>query len=119
MWFLGASSTCELRHLQPENILKRLPSIKALDLTLIGFLGDKDPDNSVVPDARAKNLPEGVIRTEVADKRDVSLRAFKGTLQEALDRNFASPESGAADKEGGAKQGGGGYNASSSSSAAA
>eukprot|EP00929_Paragymnodinium_shiwhaense_P076368 TRINITY_DN39253_c0_g1_i1.p1 TRINITY_DN39253_c0_g1~~TRINITY_DN39253_c0_g1_i1.p1 ORF type:complete len:539 (+),score=140.97 TRINITY_DN39253_c0_g1_i1:155-1771(+) len=119
MWFLGASSTCELRHLQPDTVMKRIPQAKALNLTLVGFLGDKDPDNSVVPDPQANKLPEGLMKTERKDERTVSLRAFKGTLQEALDRNFGPPPGEAASTDGAAgKESGstGGYNTVAESS---
>mmetsp|Transcript_22587 Transcript_22587/g.59667 ORF Transcript_22587/g.59667 Transcript_22587/m.59667 type:complete len:529 (-) Transcript_22587:39-1625(-) len=85
LWFLGASSTCELRHLIPAPLLERLPGMKALDMTLVGFLGELDPDNKRVPDARADQLPKKPIMTELNGQM-VCLRTIQGTLEEALGR---------------------------------
>ncbi|CAJ1343322.1 unnamed protein product [Effrenium voratum] len=83
MWFLGVSSTCELRWLRPVELLKRLPTVHCLELELIGFLGEIDPDNSRVPDPKADQLPEGILETE-HEGRQALLRATKGSLDDAL-----------------------------------
>ncbi|CAE7376308.1 SMT1 [Symbiodinium necroappetens] len=109
-WFLGASSTCELRWLKPAEILKRLPAIQCLALELIGFLGEIDPDNSRVPDPNIDKLPEGIMKISVDERQALchplsllgelavdlqlyrrwdgpaSLRATQGSLEEALDK---------------------------------
>jgi len=89
-WFLGASSTCELRWLKPAEILKRLPAIQCLALELIGFLGEIDPDNSRVPDPNIDKLPEGIMKINV-DERQAFLRATRGSLEEALDKELLLP----------------------------
>merc|ERR1712172_203643 len=35
-WFVGASSTCELRWLQAAHLMDRMPECKVLDISLIG-----------------------------------------------------------------------------------
>lgn len=91
IWFLGASSTCELRLLRPKTLMTHLPGVKLLEISLIGFLGELDPDNKRVPDPKADALPEASqSRAEhvSVDDRFVSMRVVKGTLQEALDKVF-------------------------------
>merc|ERR1719305_1615198 len=85
-WFLGVSSTCELRWLQASALMSRLPSVSTLELNLIGFLGEKDPENKQVPDPRADNLPGDVSQYALAGSpnRRMLVRAIKGTLQDAL-----------------------------------
>ncbi|CAK9006388.1 Hypothetical protein (Fragment), partial [Durusdinium trenchii] len=90
--FVGVSSTCELRWLRPAELLKRLPTVQCLELELVGFLGEIDPDNSRVPDP-VKELPEGVIETQLEDRQAretcqlhavSGLRATKGSLEDAV-----------------------------------
>jgi len=88
IWFVGASSTCELRWLQPATLLRRLPSLECLELELIGFLGEIDPDNSKVPDPKADSLPEGITETSGEDGRRVLLRATKGTFEDAMTKEL-------------------------------
>jgi tetratricopeptide (TPR) repeat protein len=66
-WFLGSSSTCELRWLQPNAFMSRLPSVSTLELVLIGFLGEYDPDNKRIPDPIGDKLPKAVLKHRVAD----------------------------------------------------
>lgn len=87
IWFIGASSTCELRWLRPAELLKRLPTVQSLELELVGFLGEIDPDNSRVPDPKVNDLPEGIVETQL-EKRQALLRATKGTLDEALEQGL-------------------------------
>ena len=42
IYFLGASSTCELRYLAPQVWLTRYPKVKKFRFVLIGFLGQLD-----------------------------------------------------------------------------
>jgi len=99
-WFLGASSTCELRWLQPSSLLKRLPSVKTLELSLVGFLGELSPENKREPDPKADSLPLGSNRSKVTEDQEVILRVVKGTLAEALEKEFKQPPAGEeADKE--------------------
>jgi len=87
-WFVGASSTCELRWLKPAALLERLPGVQSLELELVGFLGEIDPDNSKVPDPKADSLPEGIAETTAEDGRQALLRVTKGTLEEALSKEL-------------------------------
>mmetsp|Transcript_52400 Transcript_52400/g.113550 ORF Transcript_52400/g.113550 Transcript_52400/m.113550 type:complete len:516 (-) Transcript_52400:152-1699(-) len=89
LWFVGASSTCELRQLQAKTLMSRLPALKVLELVLIGFLGDLDPDNSRTPDPRADSLPQGLVQTSIGGDRRILFRAIKGTLKEALATDLA------------------------------
>jgi len=92
-WFLGASSTCELRWLQPAALLARLPRVQTLELGLIGFLGELTPENKREPDPKEDSLPLGVKRTAIKDQK-VILRVVKGTMQEALDKDLKQPAAG-------------------------
>ena len=83
MWFLGASSTCELRHLSPAPLLERLPGIKAIEMTMVGFLGELDPDNKRVPDPRQDLLPTHPILTDLEGKK-ICVHCVPGTLEDAL-----------------------------------
>eukprot|EP00933_Yihiella_yeosuensis_P043899 TRINITY_DN3893_c0_g1_i1.p1 TRINITY_DN3893_c0_g1~~TRINITY_DN3893_c0_g1_i1.p1 ORF type:complete len:539 (-),score=110.51 TRINITY_DN3893_c0_g1_i1:462-1853(-) len=83
-WFIGASSTCELRWLRLQLLLERMPMLQCLETELIGFLGETDPDNKRVPDPKLDSLPEGKLETEVDSNRKASLRCRKGTLEENL-----------------------------------
>lgn len=89
-WFLGVSTTCEVRHLQPTALLPRLPSISTLELVLVGFLGEKDPQNKTIPDSGAEKLTqgEGACQRLKVDDRRVVIRAIKGTLQDALKKEL-------------------------------
>mmetsp|Transcript_29494 Transcript_29494/g.57828 ORF Transcript_29494/g.57828 Transcript_29494/m.57828 type:complete len:528 (-) Transcript_29494:151-1734(-) len=84
MWFVGASSTCELRFLQAKTLMTRLPHVQSLELVLLGFLGELDPDNKRVPDPKADGVPQGITRTKLDDGRCISLQLIKGALQDAL-----------------------------------
>lgn len=91
-WFLGASSTCELRFLQHADLLSRLPSVRALELVLIGFLGEVGPDNKREPDPKADALRfGGILQTKLDEDRRVFTRLFPGSLQEALDGRPTEP----------------------------
>jgi len=91
-WFLGASSTCELRWLQPSAIMARLPSVVALELVLIGFLGELDPDNKRAPDPKADNLPKVLLHKTIDEgARSFSVRVLPGTLQDVLAKAEAPP----------------------------
>eukprot|EP00931_Biecheleriopsis_adriatica_P087713 TRINITY_DN62145_c0_g1_i1.p1 TRINITY_DN62145_c0_g1~~TRINITY_DN62145_c0_g1_i1.p1 ORF type:complete len:493 (-),score=122.39 TRINITY_DN62145_c0_g1_i1:26-1504(-) len=90
-WFVGASSTCELRWLRPTELLRRMPSLQCLELELIGFLGEIDPDNSRVPDPKASSLPEGISETNVDGGRRALLRATKGSMEEAVKEEVLPP----------------------------
>mmetsp|Transcript_23032 Transcript_23032/g.41990 ORF Transcript_23032/g.41990 Transcript_23032/m.41990 type:complete len:568 (+) Transcript_23032:142-1845(+) len=83
-WFLGVSSTCELRWLQPSVLLSRLPNLETLEVAMIGFLGELDPENKRVPDPKANSLPEGVV--ECGDR--CLLRIIKSSLQDALTKQL-------------------------------
>lgn len=83
-WFLGVSSTCELRWLQPSVLLSRLPNLATLEVALIGFLGELDPENKRVPDPKADSLREGVV--ECGDR--CVLRIVKASLQDALTKQL-------------------------------
>lgn len=88
MWFLGASSTCELRWLRPKVLMSRLPGVKTLEVALIGFLGELDPENKRIPDPQAESLPPTKVASIPVDdekERKVLMRVIKGTMQEALD----------------------------------
>lgn len=89
-WFLGVSSTCEMRHLLPTILMARLPNISALELVLIGFLGDRDPENKMVPDAGADKLTQGdgACQRLAVGGRSVVIRAIKGTMQDALKKEL-------------------------------
>lgn len=89
IWFLGVSSTCELRWLQARTIMNRLPGIESLELVLIGFLGELTPDNKREPDPKGENVPQGCTMSRLDGGRSISLRVVKGTLQEALDKELA------------------------------
>jgi tetratricopeptide (TPR) repeat protein len=91
-WFLGVSSTCEFRWLQPSAILSRLPSLSLLELVLIGFLGEKDPDNKFVPDPNVDSLPRGILEKRIQEDplRRVLIRCVKGTMQDALEKELKS-----------------------------
>lgn len=91
VWFIGASSTCELRWLQPSTLMERLPNLESLELVLIGFLGELNPDNTRVPDPKVDDLPKGTIRTPVNKDRHVLVRAIKGSLQDALEKELKRP----------------------------
>lgn len=88
VWFLGASSTCELRLLQPATFLSRLPSIKQLEVALIGFLGDVGPDNKRELDPRDASLPVGLKQSSLPGDRKIMFQVVKGTLQEALEKDL-------------------------------
>jgi hypothetical protein len=85
-WFLGSSSTCELRWLQPNVFMSRLPSVSTLELVLVGFLGEYGPDNKLIPDPIGDKLPKAVLYHQVEDdpSRKVYVRVVKGSLQDAL-----------------------------------
>lgn len=85
-WFLGSSSTCELRWLQPNVFMSRLPSVSTLELALIGFLGEYDPDKKRIPDPMADKMPKAVLRHRVAgdSSKNVYVRVVKGSMQDAL-----------------------------------
>jgi len=83
-WFLGSSSTCEMRWLQPAALMSRLPGLSTLELVLIGFEGEKDPENKIIPDARANTLPKAVLKHPISDSRRCYVRTVKGYLQDAL-----------------------------------
>jgi len=84
MWFVGASSTCELRYLQAKTLMTRLPHVQSLELKLLGFLGELNPDNKREPDPKGEGVPQGITRTKLDDGRCISLQLIKGTLQDAL-----------------------------------
>jgi len=87
LWFIGASTTCELRWLLPMQLLQRLPSVQSLDVVMIGFLGELDPDNKRVPDPKVDALPVGRLESTLKESsRRFSIHAIKGTLQEALEQ---------------------------------
>lgn len=96
-WFLGCSSTCELRLMQPIGMMQRMPGLQALELVLVGFLGELDPDGKREHDPKAETLPKGLIQSSLADGRKVSLMTIKGTLQEALEKELALPAKQAAE----------------------
>jgi len=85
-WFIGASSPCELRLLQPQTLLTRLPKVRHLEVALIGFLGELTPENEREPDPKADDLPLGCKSAPLPDDPDtrVTLRVIKGTLQDAV-----------------------------------
>lgn len=87
IWFLGASSTCELRWLRLDKMISRLPFVTNLDVTLIGFLGELDPSNKRVPDPKAEAgiSEEPVSKKFDDDNRTATIRCLKGTLQDVLD----------------------------------
>lgn len=89
-WFLGASSTCELRWLQPNVFMSRLPSVSTLELVLVGFLGEYDPQNKRIPDPMADKMPKALLKHRVADdsERNVYVRIVKGSLQDALEKEL-------------------------------
>lgn len=100
-WFLGASSTCELRWLQPKILLSRLPALSQLELVLIGFLGELDPDNKRLPDPKADHLrdivlPDVLPGSEGSEDRRAEVRIVMGTLQQALEKMAKSKSSTAA-----------------------
>merc|ERR1719265_2380951 len=68
--------------------MSRLPGVKLLEIALIGFLGELDPENKRVPDPKAGSLPPPRAVPIEVDDRLVSMRVVKGTLQEALDKVF-------------------------------
>jgi len=102
VWFLGASSTCELRWLQPASLLARLPKVKSLELALIGFLGELNPENKREPDPREASLPLGAKTSRLPsdEARQMTLRVVKGTLQDALEKELKlEPEAPSSDDE--------------------
>jgi len=94
IWLLGASSTCELRWIQPSTLMSRLPGIQHLEIVLIGFLGELDPENKRIPDPKAEGLSQDWAHTELDGGRRVSLRAFCGNLQDAVDQGIGPPKDG-------------------------
>lgn len=85
LWFLGVSSTCELRWLKPSVLLEKLPSVAEIEIVLIGFLGELDPDNKRVPDPKGDSLPPGLLEAKAEDgTRRATVRLLKGTLEEVL-----------------------------------
>lgn len=91
-WFAGASSTCELRWLRPAVLMERMPSLQRLELELVGFLGEVNPDNNREPDPKADQLPEGISETSMEGGRKALLRATKGTLEDTLAKDHLSPQ---------------------------
>lgn len=87
-WFVGASSTCELRLLQAKALMARLPGVKTLELVLIGFLGDLDPDNKRIPDPQIGSLSKTVGETIVGEDQKVTVRVIQRTLQDALEHEL-------------------------------
>lgn len=92
-WFVGCSSTCELRHLQPSALMSRLPALRSLEVVLNGFMGEYDPDNKRIPDPKEATLPKGLLHTTVGDDQHVFIRIVKGTLEAALEDELM-PEGG-------------------------
>lgn len=86
LWFLGASSTCELRWLQGVRLLARLPSVQRLRIHLIGFIGELDPDNKREPDPNLEKLPKEPFITNSDDGRQCEISAVVGSLEEALQK---------------------------------
>jgi len=86
LWFLGCSSTCELRWLQPSVLMARLPAIVHLEIVMIGFMGELDPENKKIPDPKDGDLPVNqVLRTTLDEgRRSVSVRVVQGYLKDAL-----------------------------------
>lgn len=88
-WFLGASSSCELRWLQPAALMTRLPEVTELEVAMIGFLGELTPDNTREPDPKADMLPKIALESKIdGGQRRVMVRMIKGTLQEALAKDL-------------------------------
>eukprot|EP00746_Dinoflagellata_sp_MGD_P165068 gnl/MRDRNA2_/MRDRNA2_94132_c0_seq1.p1 gnl/MRDRNA2_/MRDRNA2_94132_c0~~gnl/MRDRNA2_/MRDRNA2_94132_c0_seq1.p1 ORF type:complete len:492 (+),score=109.47 gnl/MRDRNA2_/MRDRNA2_94132_c0_seq1:88-1563(+) len=86
VWFLGVSSTCELRWCRLDKMIARLPHVTNLEVTLIGFLGELDPGNKRVPDPKAEGLSEEAVSKEFdGGSRTATLRCLKGTLQDVLE----------------------------------
>eukprot|EP00747_Dinoflagellata_sp_TGD_P207196 gnl/TRDRNA2_/TRDRNA2_80790_c0_seq2.p1 gnl/TRDRNA2_/TRDRNA2_80790_c0~~gnl/TRDRNA2_/TRDRNA2_80790_c0_seq2.p1 ORF type:complete len:581 (-),score=141.29 gnl/TRDRNA2_/TRDRNA2_80790_c0_seq2:132-1874(-) len=91
LWFLGVSSTCELRMISPSYFMARMPGVVELEIVLVGFLGELDPDNKRVPDPKADKLPQGLLESKYDEgARKVTVRLIKGTLQEALDAGLGT-----------------------------
>jgi tetratricopeptide (TPR) repeat protein len=90
IWFVGVSSTCELRWLTPSVLMSRLPSLSTLELVLVGFLGEYDPQNKRIPDPRAENLPKSLLYTKVSEDppKEAFVRIVKGSLQDALTKEL-------------------------------
>jgi len=117
MWFVGASSTCELRFLQAETLMKRLPHVQSLELVLLGFLGELGPDNKRVPDPKGEGVPKGITRRKLDDGRCISLQLVKGTLQDAIAKDLkpggATTESAGAEAQPGEEEAAADANANS------
>merc|ERR1740123_1981216 len=89
MWFVGASSTCELRYLQAKTLMTRLPHVQSLELKLLGFLGELTPDNKREPDPKGEGVPQGITRTKLDDG---SAEVCGGTgTEEAIPAGVAPP----------------------------
>mmetsp|Transcript_58139 Transcript_58139/g.138350 ORF Transcript_58139/g.138350 Transcript_58139/m.138350 type:complete len:533 (-) Transcript_58139:107-1705(-) len=85
MWFIGASTTCELRWLEPGALLSRMPGVEFLEVVMIGFIGELDPNNKRIPDPNEEALPKDVLLKEFSEGRQRSItRLFKGTMEEAV-----------------------------------
>jgi len=108
LWFLGASSSCELRWLKPPELMARLPGVKELDVVMIGFLGELGPDNAREPDPQADRLPKGApaLESKIDEERRVLVRMVRGTLQEALAKELkpAAPAAPAAEEAAAAEE---------------
>lgn len=91
IWFVGASSTCDLRQLMYSPMMQRLPGVQTLELAMIGFLGELTPENKREPDPKVDSIPWGCKQTALPDGRQIRLRAVKGSLQEALEKDLKPP----------------------------
>jgi len=82
IWFLGASSSFELRFLtNAMEWFDRLPSrIRNVRIVLMGFLGEVGPQNKQIPD---ENEPEdGIFKEEtLEDGRTFKLECYKGKAE--------------------------------------
>jgi len=81
VFILGASSGCELVQLDPVEFLKRLPDVKELNIVLIGFLGQLDPENKLEPDQQRPEQ-QGVLYESEFEGRKAITRAYYGKYQD-------------------------------------
>jgi len=90
IWFLGASSTFELRLLSPEKWLKALPTVKNIKIVLIGFLGDFGPDNKKVPDD-GRPEKDGLYSEASDGDRTARMECYHGEADEIVKKYEMAP----------------------------
>eukprot|EP00397_Hematodinium_sp_SG-2012_P009852 GEMP01009949.1.p1 GENE.GEMP01009949.1~~GEMP01009949.1.p1 ORF type:complete len:386 (+),score=61.83 GEMP01009949.1:464-1621(+) len=86
IWFLGASSTFELRIIQLETVLKQLPHMKTIKIVLLGFQGDIGSANKPIPDT---NKPEkdGLYAEATDGDRVARMECYSGSAQDIIDNH--------------------------------